>query len=127
MSSDMRWGHASDKDSDEWIGSFETKEEAIEDGNSYYAYAGGVDSFWVRSGTVPPPTFYLPDAEDILQIMHERACDEVGSNYVDDFPCTTEHAKRMLNAFLRNWCDTHISVDFCVFNGKPEWVPERQE
>lgn len=64
------------------------------------------------------------DADDVIQMMGERAYDIAGE-YAEDFPDVTEEATAELNALLLAWMETHCPVNFwTVKNVKPYVITE---
>ncbi|SMG00368.1 hypothetical protein [Burkholderia singularis] len=75
----------------------------------------------------PIPSMHLCDADDVIDLMGERAYDEVGE-YADGYPDVTSEAKAELNALLARWIEKHakpilsreqvleIASDFSVWN-----------
>ncbi|MBU9284071.1 hypothetical protein [Burkholderia multivorans] len=66
----------------------------------------------VYFGDVAPiPTKHLCDADDLIDLMGERAYDEVGE-YADGYPDVTSEAKAELNALLARWIEKHAKPTF---------------
>ncbi|VVU51857.1 hypothetical protein [Burkholderia anthina] len=59
----------------------------------------------------PIPTKHLCDADDVIDLMGERAYDEVGE-YADGYPDVTSEAKAELNALLARWIEKHAKPTF---------------
>jgi len=66
-----------------------------------------------------PGASELCDADDILEMMGDRAGDIAGE-YADDYPDVTNEAKAELDALLASWIARHASPGFyTVSNARP--------
>lgn len=59
----------------------------------------------------PIPTKHLCDADDVIDLMGERAYDEVGE-YADGYPDVPSEAKAELDALLAGWIEKHAKPTF---------------
>lgn len=108
----MRWGHALEANPERWIGSFLSKDEAIDDGLDTY-----LDGFYVCGGEVASGADYVPSAEDIETQIWQAAYDDVG-DAAEKFPDLSEEAREELRRFLNRWTDQHVRPRFWVPNKK---------
>ena len=115
-----RWGYARDRDAEAWHGSFLTKGEAMLDGLAHYCG----EAFWVHSGTALRAIDIMPNADEIIEMMGERAYDKAGEA-ADDFPSVTREAREELDRLLREWADRHVESSLWVADGDVEFVPAR--
>ena len=124
--SDERWGYASSKDAESWTGCHLTREEAIEEGRDHYTYpkeyGHTYDGFWIHSGHVVPLEAVMPDVDDIIETMGERAYDEAGE-VAEEFPDVSNEAKTELEELLRGWCEKYARPTFWVADGVCEFIP----
>lgn len=122
--SEIRWGYATDKHSESWTGCCLTRDEAIEAGRAEYAddsEEGGCAPFWIHSGHLVPIEAVMPDADDIIETMGERAYDEAGEA-AEEYPDVSEAARIELGDFLRGWVEKHAKPDFWVADGVAEFI-----
>ena len=61
------------------------------------------------------------DADDIIELIGERAYD-VGGEHADDFPNVPEQAKRDLAEFLEGWQATHCVPNFWSVRNEKEYT-----
>ncbi|MBR7972908.1 hypothetical protein KDX01_07230 [Burkholderia vietnamiensis] len=59
----------------------------------------------------PIQTKHLCDADDVIDMIGERAYDEVGE-YADCYPDVTPEAKAELDALLAGWIEKHAKPTF---------------
>lgn len=59
----------------------------------------------------PIQTKHLCDADDVIEMIGERAYDEVGE-YADDYPDVTPEARAELDALLAGWIEKHAKPTF---------------
>lgn len=88
-------------DDDTWTGGFESRADAIRGAPDQLELTNG-DKFRIA------PTFngYHPvSASDIIDLMHERACDEHWGD--SDYPDASKEAVRELDEFLKQWFQKH--------------------
>ncbi|KVE34252.1 hypothetical protein [Burkholderia sp. TSV86] len=57
------------------------------------------------------PAKHLCDADDVINLIGERAYDEVGE-YADDYPDVTAEAIAELDALLAGWIEKHAKPTF---------------
>jgi len=117
------WGYAFTRDADEWIGTYVSKQEAINAGRKEY---GAECVFWVCSGLKQPPHSYLSPVSDIIDSMGENAFDQAGDSAMD-WPPTKEGAEAELKALLWAWADKYFSpVSFWGAVGPAERIGESE-
>lgn len=77
----------------------------------------------VYAGTADRPTMrQLCDADDIIEMMSERAY-EIAGEYADGFPDVDQEAKDGLNALLAAWMEKHCSyINFYAVSNIREYV-----
>ena len=121
---DLRvWGYAEHEDAERWYGSCATKEAAIAEGRAEY---GRHVHFVVRPGTRYAARRFMPDAEDLIEMMGDRASDEAG-DAAEEFPDVGEYARKDFEAVLDAWADKHLGVClFWVADGPVEDVGENE-
>lgn len=113
----IRWGHSMDRESEGWSGSFLTREDAVMDGRA--AYSG--EDFYVCSGQALRTTDLMPDADEIVELMAERAADECGE-VTDNFPSVTEAARVVLDTLLAQWAEEYVGCSLWVADGEVERI-----
>ena len=125
MSSE-RWGYADSKHADAWEGAHLTREAAIAEGRAHHSFlteAGRTyDGFWIHSGHVVPLEVVMPDVDDLLESMGERAYDEAGES-AEGYPDVTNEARTELEGLLRGWCEKYARPEFWVADGEAEFIP----
>ncbi len=123
-----RWGYSLEESPERWQGACATREEAIAEGAVELAGpCGPPDRFWVQQGRQPGSEEFLPDADDVVEIMALRAHDETGD---EDWPdwVPTEEAKGELAALLDAWATKHVPpILSWVGIGAPEVVVHSRE
>lgn len=63
-------------------------------------------------GIVSTPTVNkLVDADDIIEMLGERAYD-IGGEYAEDFPDVSAQERDELNTLLQNWIDSYCKPSF---------------
>lgn len=60
---------------------------------------------------VVPRLSQLCDADDVMEIMRDRA-DEIAGEYADGYPDVTSEAERELNDLLQSWMAKHCQPHF---------------
>jgi hypothetical protein len=60
---------------------------------------------------VPPAIGRLCDAEDVIDMIHDRAYD-IGGDYAEDCANVGTDAKAELNALLTAWIQKHCTLNF---------------
>ena len=124
--SEERWGYASSKDAEAWTGVCLTRDEAIKEGLEHYGYlseyGGKWDGFWIHSGHVVPLEAVMPDVDDIIEMMGERAHDEAGE-CAEEYPDVTNEARNELEGLIRGWCERYATPTFWVADGEAEFIP----
>lgn len=104
--------------SEEWVGNFATREEAIAAARKLLVHPEATAK--VCSFRVPDPTEFAPDVDEILDRMTENADTECGTD--GEWPDVSAAAKAELDAFVMGWVRRHCRVDFKVADGKAEKV-----
>jgi hypothetical protein len=120
--SDIRWGYASSKDAESWSGCCLTREQAIDEAIDEYRDEDGYDGFWIHSGHLVAVETVMPDVDDLLEGMGERAGDEAGE-VAEDYPGVTNEARVELEGLIRGWIERHAKPGFWVADGECEFVP----
>lgn len=73
---------------------------------------------YVGEAVRPSPLSFV-DADDICEMLAERACDCHGE-FAEDFPDASKEAKDELDELLRAWCEKHCQITFySVVNSRP--------
>jgi hypothetical protein len=67
--------------------------------------------YWRGVATKPLPSKFTPDADDIFEIMRERACDRCGE-WAEDFPDCSREKQKELESLINKWCDDNLDVTF---------------
>ena len=116
--SEIRWGYASSRNSEAWIGECKTRQEAILEGIA--TYCG--EPFWIHSGHLLSVETVLPDVDDLLERMGETAYDEAGE-VAEDYPDVTNEARIELEGLLRGWVEKYARPTFWVADGEAEFIP----
>ena len=66
-----------------------------------------------------PSSADLCDADDIIDLMRDRASD-IGGEYAEGYPDVTDEVKAYLDNFLKAWIEKHASPGFyTVSNARP--------
>ena len=122
--SDERWGYADSRDAESWSGVCLTREQAIAEGREHYSFLNGrgYDGFWIHSGHLVPLEAVMPDVDDLLESMGERAYDEAGES-AEGYPDVTNEARTELEGLLRGWCEKYARPEFWVADGEAEFIP----
>lgn len=110
--SDERWGYASSKHAESWTGCCLTQDEAIAEGRATYC----CEPFWIQSGHLVPLEAVMPDVDDIIDTMRDRACDEAGE-VAEEFPDVSQAAKDELADLLMDWGRKYCEPEFWVADG----------
>lgn len=118
-----RWGYADSRDAESWSGVCLTREQAIAKGREHYSFLNGrgYDGFWIHSGHLVPLEAVMPDVDDIIETMGERAYDEAGE-VAEEYPDVTAEAKAELEELLRGWCEKYARPTFWVADGVAEFI-----
>lgn len=79
----------------------------------------------VHSGDAETPSYkQLCDADDVIEMMGERAY-EIAGEHADSFPDVTDEATAELNALLLAWMEKHCAINFwTVKNVKPHVITD---
>lgn len=115
-----RWGWSAHRSPDKWLGSFLTREAAIQDAKEH-----SWKTFFVNSGTCPDGKRFMPDAEAIVDMIAQSAHD-TASEAAEDYPDLTPEAIEELDTLLTAWAAKHLGGP-CVFwiaDGSPEEIKE---
>lgn len=78
------------------------------------------DTVYFGTGVTPPATAFI-SADDVLEMMGERAYDDFGE-HAEDFPCVTPEAKAELAAILSGWVDRHCHPTLYRITDVTEYV-----
>jgi hypothetical protein len=113
-----RWGYADEeRPSEGWTGAYKSRRAAVDAGRK--VYPGEV--FYVKGGTCPEPSAFLPDVDDLLDRMAEQAAGEGMPEWVD-WPDVSAEGKAALVAALERWAAEHLSLDWWIATGEPERI-----
>lgn len=121
----MPWGHATTDRPERWIGAFATAAEAIADGRRTH---GGA-TFWICFGTIPDVSTLIPDADEIIERMGERAYDQA-REAAEEWPDIGREsaARAELDAFLLDWAKRYAPVNFWIATEHKEKIePEKDD
>jgi len=111
------WGHADNRTPDRWVGAFESREAAIEDGREQYDA-----SFWIQRGHHPALDSLVPDALDVIEQMADTARGEAGAG-ASEWPDVGKEGRAALEAMLERWAAKYApAVTFWIADGEPECV-----
>lgn len=78
-------------------------------------------------GTVSTPTVNkLVDADDIIEMLGERAYD-IGGEYAEDFPDVSAQERDELNTLLQNWIDNYCKPSFYSVLGIQEYIISEED
>jgi hypothetical protein len=120
------WGYAMSDDESEWSGSCATREEAIVEAPAELGLEPG-DEYFVIRGEYPDPSAFMPDAEDVIEIAHER----LGDNFnVEGQELEVTGGTAELNEFLREWARRNLKATHWLSVAKAErhvYAPPAQE
>lgn len=122
--SEKVWAYASTQDSDGWDIHKGTREEAIV---AALAYFEGHETIYLCEARRCIPSEFVPDAEDVMEIMTERAYNLVGEAS-DEWPGLSPDspACRDLEAYLHLWANAHCSpCNFFSLEGEPEKIDRK--
>ena len=70
---------------------------------------------------VPPKYKHLCDADDIIEMMGERAYDYV-SEHADNFPNVSKEAIDELDLLLLGWQEKHCPITFYIVENIKEYI-----
>lgn len=70
---------------------------------------------------VKPAYSHLCDADDIIEMMSERAY-EIAQDYADNFPDVDKDAIAELNAALQAWQEKHCPISFYTVHDSKEYI-----
>ena len=102
---------------------FDSREDAIEEARECCD-----GDFFVAEGMQPHPGDFVPDADDIIETMQERAADSEGGEWTEDWlegdGKPSKEARDELEAFLKTWAAKHCPVTWWLFGmtGEPERI-----
>ena len=103
------WGYSVDGES--YQCPYESREEAIAEAKECCE-----GDFFVAQGVQPLPSTFMPDADEILESMGERAADSESGEWAEDWPpVPSKEAKQELETFLKTWADKHCPVTWYIF------------
>lgn len=124
---DELWGYAWEREPEQWLGGYETREEAVTDAmfEAPKNDDGAVDGeVWITRGSIRKASHFLPAHNWIIEHMTESAYDEGASD--GDWPEVSEEAEAELTRLLAEWADKHCQEPLWVADGKPEKVWPRE-
>jgi len=67
------------------------------------------------------------DATGILEMLDERAYDEIGECYNADYSGASQIAKQELYALLVDWSKKHVNLNYWIIKGKSRELKVTQE
>jgi hypothetical protein len=71
-------------------------------------------------------TLRLVDADDIIDMMSERAWDNFGE-CAEDYPIVSEEARQELNDMLKGWTEKHCKPSFYWIKNVREYVVTEED
>ena len=101
------WGYTRDPDHD-YQGRCPSRAAAIEEGTREFSG----DPFWICRGEACASSEFVPDVDDILEGMGQRAADDVGDVAEDFATEVSTEAREELESFLRGWANRHVECSF---------------
>lgn len=114
-----RWGWSADQNATNWVGSFISREAAIQDAREH-----SWKTFYVISGLIPDAKGYMPDADTIVDMIASAASDAAGEA-AEEFPDVSPEAVKELDAMLASWAAKHLSTcSFWISNGECEKIED---
>lgn len=111
------WGHCRHEHSERYDGAYETRDEAIAEGRAQH---GDDAAFWILEGARPDAASFMPDADDIIERMHESASEH--GEAAEEYPDVSDEAKAELDAILTAWARKHAEPRFWIGTGEPEKI-----
>jgi hypothetical protein len=113
------WGYSHSENVDLVSGKCFSREAAIIEAANELELEDG-EVFFLWSGVEPSPARFVPDADDVIEQMGERAYEEIGEA-AEDFPEATDEAKNELRDLLGAWAVKHFTpCRFWECTGLPE-------
>lgn len=113
------WGYASGPEMFPGIGGIANgREAAIEEGREAYG-----EAFYVAPLRVVSLWSLCPEADHIVEVMHDRSNDEDGE-WLDQAPSADAQAE--LNALLKAWCDRHDKQNWYAQAGEAERIESKE-
>ncbi|WP_244098925.1 hypothetical protein [Burkholderia ambifaria] len=70
---------------------------------------------------IPIQTKHLCDADDVIDMLGERAYDQAGE-YADGYPDVTPEARAELDSLLATWIEKHAKPTFYLVKNSREYV-----
>ncbi len=104
MTSDRKNVYGWSMDEENFIGDFETREEAILEG---FRDSEGSD-FLTAEAAYPDPALFVATANEIVEMAAEATYDsEYGGEWAEGWPEVSKEAEKELNEFLDSWIRKH--------------------
>lgn len=123
---EMMWGYAWEKSPERWLGSCDSREEAIKEAMEEAPRVHGDTPLdcdvWIVRGRPCSANEFTPDAHWVIDYMAENARDGAGA---EDYPDVSDEARAELDALIEAWAAKHCSPNFWMQDGEPErvWPP----
>ena len=67
------------------------------------------------------------DVNSVLEMFDERAYDDIGECYNNDYSDCSAEARDELKSFLNEWTSKHISLNYWIIKGKSTEMTVTQE
>lgn len=83
------------------------------------------DVVYVGNAKHPKPE-QLCDADDIIEMMKDRAWDIVGE-YAEDYPEVSDEAHKELDDFIKSWIMKHCPPDFYTVTDVREYILTKED
>lgn len=101
-----KYSHSTDEEN--FNGHFDSKEAAAK-----FAFDDDpdIDRVWVGENTYYTAKDFI-NADDILEDIEERACDECGECSVDWLATLSEEKKQEFEKLIGDWIDTNATISF---------------
>jgi hypothetical protein len=106
------WCYSNDPHPERYEAQCATREAAIAEATTEYDGA----PFYLQKFRRPSAAEYAPDADDIIEMMRNRAWDDA-DDAVEEFPDVGEDATAELEAMLCAWAREHCVVTFWTSDG----------
>ncbi len=112
------WGYGTSANTEFWQGAG-TREEAV----ASALEMEGAEA-WIQEGISADPAEFVPNFDEIVDIMNQSASDNGCPDEIDDAFTFAEGAKEALETALAAWAQIYVKANWWTPVGKPERVKQ---